>query len=250
MANKEMKTFTAGDVTYDIVDQPSRDRITNLENNQLVITNNGGVINITSNSSNNIGMASSTEPGFMSSADKIKLDEMDGQQIQVDSYLSLYSSNPVQNNVITSNMNNKVDNSKVLTFEEIQASTDLTGKIADAEAVFRYNNTSYALANLTHYKSGSLSVSSTYRPYTFTSTEKEKIICYEFTATIKNTSNYFCDIFLSVANGKNRIEIPLIRSSTRALASVPVILPENTQIYCSADGIDDTVYYTAYCILN
>lgn len=250
MTNKEMKTFTAGDVTYDIVDQPSRDRITNLENNQLVITNNGGVINITSNSSNNIGMASSTEPGFMSAADKTKLDGLDGQQIQVDSYLSVYSSNPVQNKVITNKMNNKVDTSNVLTFEEIQASTNLTGKIADAEAVFKYNNTSYALTNLTHFKSGSLSLSSTYRPYTFTSTEKEKIICYKFTATIKNTSNYFCNIYCSVANGNSRIEIPLIRSSPRALASVPVILPENTIIYCSAAGIEDTVNYNAYCILK
>ena len=48
MANKEMKTLTMGGNTYEIVDQSTRDRVDILEDNQLVMTDNGnGEVNLT-----------------------------------------------------------------------------------------------------------------------------------------------------------------------------------------------------------
>lgn len=208
MANKEMKTFTAGDVTYDIVDQSSRDRITILENKMG-----------------------------------------DGQQIQVDSVLSLNSSNPVQNKVITSKMNDKVDTSNILTLEEYQASTDLTGKIADAEATFKLTNTSLMINSVTAYRSGSILLSSSDRPYTFTSTDSIKYIFYQFTANISNKSNYFCTVYYFIkANTASKIVIPFIRTGRNELSSPIVFIPENVKLYALADGINDEIYFKAYLL--
>lgn len=78
MANKEMKTLTMGGNTYEIVDKATRDRVDILEDNQLVMTDNGnGEVNLTTT---NISM--------------------------IDGSLSESSTNAIQNRAVTAAINN------------------------------------------------------------------------------------------------------------------------------------------------
>lgn len=77
MANKEMKTLTMGGNTYEIVDKATRDRVDILEDNQLVMTDNGnGEVNLTTT---NISM--------------------------IDGSLSESSTNAIQNRAVTAAIN-------------------------------------------------------------------------------------------------------------------------------------------------
>ena len=184
--------------------------------------------------------------------DRISKLENNSSSIIIDSALSLNSSNPVQNKVITNNLNNKIDTSEVLTLEEIQASTDLTGKIADAEATFKLACTSLMISSATYYRGGSFSLSSS-RITTFSSTNDVKYIYYQFTATIKRTnlanSDYFCSIYYILKGGTpSQIIIPLTRSGYDELSVTQVFIPENVELYVKALGIEDEIRYKAYLL--
>lgn len=103
-------------------------------------------------------VATSTLPGTMTAADKIKLDSIDPNQlVDVDDALSTTSTNPVENKVITVALNNKVDSETGKGLSTNDYTTAEKTKLANIEAgaekniieVVKRNGTNLPVTNKT-----------------------------------------------------------------------------------------------------